>query len=73
MKTSLSTVPCALTGALSLDVIVADIAALFANTDLTQDAQCHSTGEFCPGPFASAGIDIATGAALPEQTLFRVE
>ena len=54
-------------------VIVADIGALFANTDLTQDAQCHSSGDFCAGPFASAGVDAATGAALPAQTLFRVE
>jgi uncharacterized repeat protein (TIGR04052 family) len=54
-------------------VIVADLGALFASTDLMLDAQCHSTGDFCAGPFASAGVDPATGAALPAQTLFRVE
>lgn len=53
--------------------IVADIAALFENTDLQAESLCHSTGELCAGPFVSAGVNLATGAALPEQTLFRVE
>jgi uncharacterized repeat protein (TIGR04052 family) len=54
-------------------VIIADIGALFANTDLSEDSQCHSAGEFCPGPFESAGVNLDTGAALETQTLFRLE
>jgi uncharacterized repeat protein (TIGR04052 family) len=53
--------------------VVIDVAALFANTDLAEDSLCHSTGEFCSGPFSSLGIDFDTGAASAGQTVFRVE
>jgi uncharacterized repeat protein (TIGR04052 family) len=53
--------------------VVIDVGALFANTDLAEDSLCHSTGEFCAGPFSSLGIDSATGAASDGQTVFRVE
>jgi uncharacterized repeat protein (TIGR04052 family) len=55
------------------DSIVIDVAALFADTDLSQDALCHSTGEFCAAPFSKLGIDLATGAPSAGQTVFRVE
>jgi uncharacterized repeat protein (TIGR04052 family) len=53
--------------------VVFDVAALFESTDLASDALCHSTGEFCPGPFSSLGIDFDTGAPSEGQTAFRVE
>lgn len=53
--------------------IVADLAAVFANVDLTQDTLCHGRGEECTPMFTALGVDIATGAALPMQTVFRVE
>jgi uncharacterized repeat protein (TIGR04052 family) len=54
-------------------VILADLSALFADTDLTVVSMCHSTGEACPPVFESAGVDYATGTALSTQTLFRLE
>lgn len=53
--------------------IVIDVAALFADTDLSQDALCHSTGAFCAAPFANLGIDFDSGAPSEGQTVFRVE
>jgi uncharacterized repeat protein (TIGR04052 family) len=53
--------------------IVADIGALFLDTDLSQDNQCHSEGTACPPLFAALGLSFATGAVLPSQTLYRVE
>ena len=53
--------------------VVIDVGALFADTDLAQDSSCHSTGEFCPGPFSNLGLDLASGAASDGQTVFRVE
>lgn len=55
------------------DTIVADIGALFADTDLGAEALCHSGGDFCAAPFERAGLDFATGLSTPTQTLFRVE
>lgn len=55
------------------EVIVADLGALFADTDLGQDAQCHSSAELCAPMFARAGIDYETGDSLPRQRAFRVE
>ena len=53
--------------------VVADLAAVFANVDLTRDTQCHGRGEECTPMFSALGVDITTGAALPTQTVFRVE
>ncbi len=53
--------------------IVADVAALFADTDLSQDSLCHSTGELCAGPFEKLGVDLSTGSPLPAQSVFRLE
>jgi uncharacterized repeat protein (TIGR04052 family) len=55
------------------DVIVADVAELFASTDLTTISMCHSFGEACSGLFENSGVDFATGAALDSQSLFRAE
>jgi uncharacterized repeat protein (TIGR04052 family) len=56
------------------NVIVADIGALFADTDLSQDAQCHSAGAYCASPFARMGIDWDSGqSVLGVQTVYRVE
>ena len=53
--------------------IVVDVAALFADTDLTLDFQCHSDVEACAPLFAKVGVDWATGASRPTQQVFRVE
>jgi uncharacterized repeat protein (TIGR04052 family) len=56
------------------DRLVVDIAALFADADLTVDAQCHSNVEaICKPLFAKLGVDWDTGASLPTQQVFRVE
>lgn len=54
------------------DVIVADLAALFGDSDLAQDLQCHSADAICAPMFERLGVDFATGESLPEQRLFRV-
>jgi uncharacterized repeat protein (TIGR04052 family) len=54
------------------DVIVADLAALFAGTDLTSSALCHSSGAACEAPFQSLGVDLETGQSAPGQSVFRV-
>ena len=53
--------------------IVADVGAIFAATDLSQDQQCHSAGDACPSMFWALGLDFATGATLPTQTVYHVE
>jgi uncharacterized repeat protein (TIGR04052 family) len=55
------------------DVIIADVAELFAATDLTAISMCHSFGEACSDLFEAVGVDFATGAALDSQSFFRVE
>lgn len=54
-------------------VIVFDVAEVFAETDVTQMAQCHSTGEYCAPMFEAFGVDFETGKALSKQTVFSVE
>ena len=53
--------------------IVVDIAPIFAETDLTQVAECHSTGEACPPMFEAFGLDFQTGKARKEQAVYSVE
>jgi uncharacterized repeat protein (TIGR04052 family) len=55
------------------NVVVVDLGTIHAQTDISQDAQCHSSGTFCAAPFASLGVDFATGQALATQTAFHVE
>jgi uncharacterized repeat protein (TIGR04052 family) len=54
------------------DVIVADIAALFAGTELSASTLCHSSGAPCEPLFDSLGVDLASGQSAPGQTVFRV-
>ena len=54
-------------------VIIADIGALFIDTDLSQDNQCHSEGPACPSLFSALGLRYANGAVLPSQTAYRVQ
>jgi uncharacterized repeat protein (TIGR04052 family) len=53
--------------------IVADIGALFAQTDLSKESQCHSEGDACPPIFGALGVDFTTGAKLGTQTVYRPE
>ena len=55
------------------NVIVFDLAAVFEQTDLTEMAECHSTGEFCGPMFEAFGVDLKSGKALSKQTVFSVE
>jgi uncharacterized repeat protein (TIGR04052 family) len=57
----------------SSDVIVADIAAIFAETDLSQDMQCHSADAICAPMFERVGVKLADGKSLETQKLYRVE
>ena len=54
------------------DVIVADIAAIFGDTDVAQDMQCHSADESCAPMFERLGVDFATGQSTSEQKVYRV-
>ena len=54
-------------------VIVADIARVFDETDLTHDTQCHSADESCASMFEQLGIDWASGDASDVQRVYRVE
>lgn len=53
--------------------IVLDVGALFAETDLRLQAQCHSAGEFCPPLYAGVGLGFDDGQALTSQRVYRVE
>jgi uncharacterized repeat protein (TIGR04052 family) len=55
------------------NVIVFDVGAVFEGTDLTEMAECHSTGEYCAPMFEAFGVDLKTGKALSKQTVFSVE
>jgi uncharacterized repeat protein (TIGR04052 family) len=56
----------------SSDVIVADIAAIFSDTDVAQDMQCHAADEICAPMFERVGVDFANGESLATQKVFRV-
>jgi uncharacterized repeat protein (TIGR04052 family) len=53
--------------------IIADFGAVFAGIDLGSGAQCHGTGAECKPLYTAWGVDMATGQALPAQTVFRAE
>jgi len=56
------------------DVIVADAAAVFVETDIRQDMQCHSADETCAPMYPRAGVIWETGESDPSaQKLYRVE
>jgi uncharacterized repeat protein (TIGR04052 family) len=54
-------------------VIVADVAKLFEQTDLSVDSSCHSVGEVCPKIFPNIGVNYADGKPLSTQTFYRLE
>jgi len=54
------------------DVIVADIAAIFSGTDLSEDMQCHAADELCAPMFERLGVNFATGESRAEQKVYRV-
>lgn len=57
----------------SSSTIVADLGAVFATADLAGDVQCHGAGPTCAPMFEQLGIDLASGASLPTQRVFRLE
>lgn len=54
------------------DVIVADLGAIFQDTDLSQDMQCHAADALCAPMFEQIGVRFDTGASLKEQKVYRV-
>jgi hypothetical protein len=55
------------------DVVVIDVGAIFAQSDLSVESVCHSEGDACAPMFEALGVDPVTGEALAEQRVFRVE
>ena len=53
--------------------IVVDFGAIFAQTDLSSQALCHSAGLSCGSMFQSLGVDFSTGDAMTTQSVYRVE
>lgn len=53
--------------------VIADLGAVFAGVDLTGATDCHGDSTPCAPMFQALGIDIATGAPLATQSVFRVE
>ncbi|MEO8181565.1 MAG: MbnP family copper-binding protein [Deltaproteobacteria bacterium] len=56
----------------SSNVIIADLAALFAGVDFSVAGLCHSSGAACAPFFNSLGVDLSSGQGGPGQTVFRV-
>jgi uncharacterized repeat protein (TIGR04052 family) len=52
--------------------IVVDLGTIHAQTDISQDSQCHSAGTTCPAPFAAVGVDFSTGQPLATYPAFHV-
>ena len=55
------------------NVIVVDVGKVFANTDLSQDTQCHSDKDLCQGLFEQVGVNWVTGRGMDTQQVYRVE
>lgn len=53
--------------------IVVDVAALFMETDISVESQCHSTDDACDALFARLGLDFATGRSTQTQSVYHVE
>lgn len=51
-------------------VVIADLGALFAKSDLSSDQVCHSGGEACAPLFEQVGVDLESGAPTDEQQFF---
>jgi len=56
-----------------IDFIVADIAQVFGDSDLTLDRQCHSGDEFCAPMFERVGVSWETGDSARSQKVYRVQ
>ncbi|MET0340911.1 MAG: MbnP family copper-binding protein [Polyangiales bacterium] len=57
----------------AVNTVVADLGAVFAGTDLDDGLLCHAAGAQCAAPLSALGIDVATGAPLATQQVFRFE
>jgi len=55
------------------DVIVADLAAVFADADPRTQTFCHGPRATCGQVYGNIGIELATGEAAPKQRVYRVE
>ena len=55
------------------NTVVLDVAAIFEDTDLTQTAECHGSGEACAPMFEAFGVDLKNGKALKDQSVYSVE
>ncbi len=55
------------------DSVVLDVGALFAETNITEDTQCHSFQAECAPLFDRVGVDLETGLPSPTQVVFDVE
>lgn len=53
-------------------VIVADLAGIFANSDVSVSQGCHGSGEACPPLWSGVGLD-QDGQALTTQRVYRLE
>jgi uncharacterized repeat protein (TIGR04052 family) len=54
------------------DSVIVDVGSLFDDADLSQVTTCHSSGDECAAFFERVGIDLADGAPLDRQALYRV-
>lgn len=55
------------------DVIVADLAAIFSKSDLSQEQVCHSSGSDCNALFEAVGLNFQDGSVGESQRLFRIK
>jgi len=55
------------------DLVLFDLARVFADTDLSTMSMCHGAGDACSSLFAAVGVDFETGARLATQTAFGFE
>jgi uncharacterized repeat protein (TIGR04052 family) len=55
------------------NTVLIDVGALFKETNLTETAECHSTGSYCTPMFNALGINFADGKPRDGQTMFKVE
>lgn len=53
--------------------VVVDVAEIFGATDLTEPAQCHSSGTLCSPLFERLGLSYPEGTPIGGQRAFRAE
>lgn len=54
-------------------VIVADLAKLFEDTDLSVESMCHGSGDACPALFENFGVKLSDGKPLSSQSFFELD